>query len=114
MGGEPREEWRLKPEKPRILIGAYDMLLSRALNRGCGLSPFTWPMEYGLLNSDCLWAMDEPQLMGDALATTAQLAGLRKKLRTYGPAQSVWMSATVSPDWLGRPRPSRADAGRRS
>ena len=103
MGGEPREEWHLKPEKPRILIGTQDMLLSRALNRGYGLSPFMWPVEYGLLNNDCLWAMDEPQLMGDALATTAQLAGLRKKLRAYGTTQSVWMSATVSPDWLGAP-----------
>ena len=103
MGGEPREEWHLEPEKPRILIGTQDMLLSRALNRGYGLSPFMWPVEYGLLNNDCLWAMDEPQLMGDALATTAQLAGLRKKLRAYGTTRSVWMSATVSPDWLGAP-----------
>ena len=103
MGGEPREEWHLEPEKPSILIGTQDMLLSRALNRGYGLSPFMWPVEYGLLNNDCLWAMDEPQLMGDALATTAQLAGLRKKLRAYGTNRSVWMSATVSPDWLGAP-----------
>ena len=103
MGGEPREEWHLQPEKPRILIGTQDMLLSRALNRGYGLSPFMWPVECGLLNSDCLWAMDEPQLMGDALATAAQLAGLRKKLRAYGKTRSVWMSATVDPDWLDTP-----------
>ena len=103
MGGEPREEWHLQPEKPRILIGTQDMLLSRALNRGYGLSPFMWPVECGLLNSDCLWAMDEPQLMGDALATAAQLAGLRKNLTAYGTTRSVWMSATVSPDWLDTP-----------
>lgn len=82
MGGEAREEWHLEPEKPAVLIGTQDMLLSRALNRGYGLSPFTWPVECGLLNNDCLWAIDEPQLMGDALATTAQLAGLRKMLRS--------------------------------
>ena len=103
MGGELREEWHLEPEKPRIVIGTQDMLLSRALNRGYGLSPFMWPVEYGLLNNDCLWAMDEPQLMGDALATTAQLAGLRENLRTYGATGSVWMSATIDADWLDAP-----------
>ena len=103
MGGELREEWHLEPEKPRIVIGTQDMLLSRALNRGYGLSPFMWPVECGLLNNDCLWAMDEPQLMGDALATTAQLAGLRENLRTCGAAKSVWMSATIDADWLDAP-----------
>ena len=31
MGGELREEWHLEPEKPRIVIGTQDMLLSRAM-----------------------------------------------------------------------------------
>ena len=30
-------------------------------------------MEYGLLNVDCLWVLDEIQLMGVGLATSAQL-----------------------------------------
>src|SRR5208282_1744714 len=38
MGGEeleqPKREWDLYPERPCILIGTQDMLLSRALNRG--------------------------------------------------------------------------------
>ncbi|MFN3875870.1 MAG: hypothetical protein ACK4L7_08170, partial [Flavobacteriales bacterium] len=38
MGGEElddqRKEWDIYPEKPAILIGTQDMLLSRALNRG--------------------------------------------------------------------------------
>ena len=103
MGGELREQRHLEPEKPRVVIGIQDMLLSRALNRGYALSPFMWPVEYGLLNNDCLWAMDEPQLMGDALATTAQLAGLRENLSAFGPVRSVWMSATIDADWLDTP-----------
>ena len=47
MGGEPREQWYLYPEKPFIVVGTQDMLLSRALNRGYGSSPFMWPVEYG-------------------------------------------------------------------
>src|SRR5262249_34881101 len=34
MGGVETEEWYLHPEKPAVLIGTQDMLLSRALNRG--------------------------------------------------------------------------------
>ena len=100
MGGEPREQWYLHPEKPQIIIGTQDMLLSRALNRGYGNTPFMWPVEYGLLNNDCIWVMDEVQLMANGLPTSTQLAGLRRKLGTVGPAHSLWMSATVKPGWL--------------
>ncbi len=99
-GGETGERWYLYPEKPFIIVGTQDMLLSRALNRGYGSSPFMWPVEYGLLNNDCLWVMDEVQLMVNGLPTSTQLAGLRRKLETYGPTHSIWMSATVQPDWL--------------
>ena len=100
MGGEPRTQWYLQPEKPFIVVGTQDMLLSRALNRGYGSSPSMWPVEYGLLNNDCLWVMDEVQLMANGLPTSAQLAGLRQTLQTFGPAGSLWMSATVRPGWL--------------
>lgn len=100
MGGEPRTQWYLEPEKPAIIIGTQDMLLSRALNRGYGMTPSMWPVEYGLLNNDCLWVMDEVQLMANGLPTSTQLAGLRSKLETFGQAQSLWMSATAKPQWL--------------
>lgn len=100
MGGEPSTQWYLYPEKPLIIVGTQDMLLSRALNRGYGNSPSMWPVEYGLLNNDCLWVMDEVQLMANGLPTSTQLAGLRNKLGTYGPSHSLWMSATVQVQWL--------------
>lgn len=34
MGGAESEPWHLHPERPAILIGTQDMLLSRTLNRG--------------------------------------------------------------------------------
>ena len=34
MGGVDKVDWHLHPERPAILIGTQDMLLSRALNRG--------------------------------------------------------------------------------
>ena len=100
MGGEDADDWFLHPERDAVLIGTQDMLLSRALNRGYAASRFHWPIDFGLLNSDCLWVFDEPQLMGSGVSTSAQLAGLRQSLQTLGDCPTVWMSATLEPEWL--------------
>ena len=94
MGGSERDElrdWSLYPERDAILIGTQDMLLSRALNRGYAASRFHWPIDFGLLNNDCLWVFDEPQLMANGVSTSAQLAGLRKTLATIGNCSSLWI-----------------------
>lgn len=96
MGGAENTDWDEHPEREAILIGTQDMLLSRALNRGYGMSRYRWPMSFSLLNNDCLWVLDETQLMGVGLTTSSQLQGLRDKLKTYGTAQSLWMSATLN------------------
>ena len=103
MGGEEREWWDIYPERDAIIIGTQDMLLSRALNRGYGMSRYRWPTHFGLLNNDCLWVMDEVQLMGRGLATTTQLQAFRHHLGTIDPLpnRSVWMSATLEERWLG-------------
>lgn len=115
MGGEDKDEWDLYPERDAIIIGTQDMLLSRALNRGYGMSRYRWPVHFGLLNNDCLWVMDEVQLMGSGVSTTTQLQAWRKELRlppnadidqtvvecpVFGPTRSMWMSATLHPEWL--------------
>ncbi|MBI1313656.1 CRISPR-associated helicase Cas3' [bacterium] len=100
MGGVDAEKWFLYPEREAILIGTQDMLLSRALNRGYSATRFQWPVDFGLLNSDCLWVFDEPQLMGTGVATSAQLAGLRRLLVTTDNCRTVWMSATLESEWL--------------
>lgn len=99
MGGETLEDeekdWDLYPERTCILIGTQDMLLSRALNRGYGMSRARWPMHFGLLNNDCLWVLDETQLMGVGVTTAAQLDGLREKLGRKGQTHTWWASATL-------------------
>ncbi len=97
MGGEGPGEWDIYPEENAILIGTQDMLLSRALNRGYGMSRYRWPMHFGLLNNDCLWVMDETQLMGVGVETSAQLDGFRHngKMPTFGACPTWWMSATL-------------------
>ncbi len=100
MGGTDAGDWYAHPERNAILIGTQDMLLSRALNRGYGMSRYLWPVQFALLNNDVLWVLDETQLMGVGLTTSAQLAGLRRKLNVYGRNHTLWMSATLDADQL--------------
>ncbi len=100
MGGKIDSDWDFFPEQESILVGTQDQLLSRALNRGYAESRFRWPVQFGLLNNDCLWVMDELQLMGEGLATTAQLETFRRAFGTISPVRSLWMSATFNRDWL--------------
>ena len=101
MGGEDDGGWEDYPERDAILIGTQDMLLSRALNRGYGMSRYKWPLHFGLLNNDCLWVMDEVQIMGSGLVTTAQLAAFSNKLwPQIRPCSFLWMSATLGESFL--------------
>lgn len=105
MGGaennQSKREWDIYPEKPAILIGTQDMLLSRALNRGYGMSRARWPMHFALLNNDTLWLLDETQLMGPGLWTSAQLDWLRiDRFRSLRPCATWWLSATIGTSFL--------------
>ncbi len=103
MGGEDVGEWDIYPERDAILIGTQDMLLSRALNRGYGSSRARWPMHFGLLNNDCLWVLDETQLMGVGVRTSAQLEGLRDKIGAAIGCATWWASATLDSRLLTTP-----------
>lgn len=100
MGGEDDlESWAEWPEEDMILIGTQDMLLSRALMRGYGMSRYQWPVHFALLHNDALWVFDEVQLMGAGLPTTAQIEAFRRKLSTRT-CRSLWASATLNRAWL--------------
>jgi CRISPR-associated endonuclease/helicase Cas3 len=103
MGGADSGEWDIHPERPAILIGTQDMLLSRALNRGYGMARARWPMHFGLLNNDALWILDETQLMGVGVRTSAQLEGLRKRLGLAASTVTWWASATLDQRLLVTP-----------
>ncbi len=106
MGGEDnapeRAQWDIHPERPAILIGTQDMLLSRALNRGYAAGRARWPKDFALLNNDCLWVFDEVQLMSTGFATSLQLQSWRDRsdMKPVNATVSWWMSATVEREWL--------------
>ncbi len=109
MGGAEAPKWLERPERPAVIIGTQDMLLSRALMRGYASSRAIWPMEFALLHLDTQWVFDEVQIMGTGRATSAQLEAFRRheadRMRQQRPtlpkaARSLWISATLEPGWL--------------
>ena len=95
------EEWVRTPDQPWVLVGTQDQLLSRALNRGYAMHRFEWPVHFGVLNQDCRWIVDEIQLMGPGLWTTAQLDWMRRKrFFAIKRCSTTWMSATVGTRFL--------------
>ncbi len=101
MGGEAdMKAWSEEPEQDQILIGTQDMLLSRALMRGYGMSRYRWPIDFAQLHSDALWVFDEIQLMGAGLPTSTQLEAFRRTSAHPGSARSLWISATLNAKWM--------------
>ena len=109
MGGADADGWLDWPERPSVLVGTQDLLLSRALMRGYASSRTLWPMEFALLHQDAQWVFDEVQLMGAGRATSAQLEAFRRsetdRARSdvrgaSARSRSLWISATLDPGWL--------------
>ncbi|HEY7392285.1 MAG TPA: CRISPR-associated helicase Cas3', partial [Bryobacteraceae bacterium] len=100
LGGSKGNDLTLTPDDAAILVGTQDLLLSRALNRGYARNPFRWPIDFALLNNDCEWVLDEVQLLGEGLATSAQLAAFRERFGCFGPVRTSWASATFDAAWL--------------
>lgn len=103
MGGSEgvrKSTWTDYPEEDAILIGTQDMLLSRALMRGYGMSRYQWPVHFAWLHNDALWVFDEVQLMGPGLKTSTQLEAFRRKIGLSSSSHSLWVSATLKQDWL--------------
>ncbi len=92
--------WILSPYRPAIIIGTQDLLVSAALMRGYGTSRFRWPVDFALLHNDALWVLDEVQLTGATLPTSAQLQAFRQRFGTARDCRTMWMSATLDPVWL--------------
>jgi CRISPR-associated endonuclease/helicase Cas3 len=80
--------------QPAVLIGTQDQLLSRALNRGFGVSWGQKPLQCAALTNDCRWVLDEIQLTGVGYSTLVQLYKHWHRCGTFGVIQLCLMSAT--------------------
>ncbi|GAB4232104.1 MAG: hypothetical protein Kow00121_60250 [Elainellaceae cyanobacterium] len=93
-GGKVEHGFEQDLTQPAILIGTQDQLLSRALNRGFGVSWGQRPLHCAALTNDCRWVLDEIQLTGVAYSTLVQLYKHWQDIGTFGNVQLCLMSAT--------------------
>ena len=93
--GQTQGEWRLEVHQPAIVVGTVDSLVSKALNRGYGISRATYPIDFALVTNGAHWVLDEVQLCPESTTTLCQLAGFAAELGTAEPFGLTCMSATV-------------------
>ena len=82
------EQWDLFPERKTIITGNVNMLLSRALNRGYGLSSGRWSIQFGLLHNDVIWCVKQENHICNALQQS------RQRLGTYNSFQHIHQKTT--------------------
>lgn len=104
VGGRPKKQripdWIMHADEPAVLVGTQDLLVSAALMRGYAVTRYRWPVDFALLHNDAFWVFDEVQLTGATLATSAQFEAFRREFKTAKNSRTLWMSATLDPDWL--------------
>ncbi|MFI2663399.1 CRISPR-associated helicase/endonuclease Cas3 [Micromonospora carbonacea] len=118
--GDSQRRWRLDMHRPAIVIGTVDSLVSKALNRGYGISRAMYPIDFALVVNGAQWVVDEIQLCPESTTTLRQLAAFTRggggaSWVTAEPTGLTCMSATVSAsllDTVDNPAPAEADTVR--
>lgn len=97
MGARRSDEqrWRIEAHQPSIVIGTIDCLVSKALNRGYGISRNAFPIDFALMNNGTHIVVDETQLAAASTVTLRQIAGFRRSFPVAEPAGLTCMSATI-------------------
>lgn len=83
--GENAGDWREDAHRPAIVVGTVDMLLSKALNRGFGVSCPMWPIDFALTVNGAHWVIDEARLCPQSATTLRQVASLVGETGTAEP-----------------------------
>lgn len=114
MGGEGRtqRDWRLAMHRPAVVVGTVDSLVSKALDRGYGISRAIYPIDFALVTNGAHWVLDEIQLCPESTTTLWQLKAFTRMFGTAEPFGLTCMSATVPEKLLGtvdNPAPDERD-----
>lgn len=97
MGGrrEDTSAWRVNLHRSSLVIGTVDCLVSKALNRGYGLSRGAYPIDFALVTNGAHLVIDEVQLAPASTATLRQLTGFAREFGVAEPFGLTCVSATV-------------------
>jgi CRISPR-associated endonuclease/helicase Cas3 len=110
--GDSQWQWRKHMHHPAIVVGTVDSLVSKALNRGYGISRATYPVDFALVTNGAHWVVDEIQLCPESTTTLRQVHAFTRLLNTAEPFGLTCMSATVPENLLGtvdNPAPGTED-----
>lgn len=124
--GENVGDWRENAHRPAIVVGTIDMLASKALNRGYGISQAMWPIDFALTVNGAHWVIDEAPLCPQATTTLRQVARFAGEAGTTEPFCMTLLSAVPHREPAGAagdlviddgtedavPRPVPLDVGR--
>jgi CRISPR-associated endonuclease/helicase Cas3 len=92
--------WCNHIDRPSIIIGTQDQILSRQLFKGYATSRWEWPIHAALLNNDVRIVVDETQLQGVGYKTSILLRKHAAKSGHFGKRELVLCSATLDPSLL--------------
>jgi CRISPR-associated endonuclease/helicase Cas3 len=95
--GENVGDWRENMHLPAVIVGTADMLVSKALNRGYGLSRAMFPIDFALTANGAHWVIDEARLCPQSTTTLRQLADFAGKRGTAEPFGLTLLSAMPEP-----------------
>lgn len=94
---EDNQEWSDDPSKPAIVVGTVDMVGSRLLFAGYGLSSRQQAQDAGLLGNDVLLVNDEAQLSPAFARLIRRVEGIRRQTQIplLKPFRTIHISATL-------------------
>ena len=90
-------DWRENMHLPAIVVGTTDTLVSKALNRGYGLSPAMFPIDFALTVNGAHWVIDEAPLCPQSTVTLRRLADAARQAGTAEPFGLTLLSAAPPP-----------------
>jgi CRISPR-associated endonuclease/helicase Cas3 len=90
-------DWRENMHLPAVVVGTTDTLLSKALNRGYGLSPAMFPIDFALTVNGAHWVIDEAPLCPRSTVTLRRLADVARQAGTAEPFGLTLLSAAPPP-----------------
>ncbi len=94
--GEPMDRsWCNCIDRPSIIIGTQDQILSRQLFKGYATSRWEWSVHAALLNNDVRIVVDETQLQGIGYKTSILLQKFAAESGYFGKRELVLCSATL-------------------
>ena len=87
-------DWRENMHQPAIVVGTVDTLVSKALNRGYGLSRAMYPIDFALVTNGAQWLVAEPGLCPATTTTLRQIGEWAARWGTAEPFGLTFLSSS--------------------